>query len=298
MAEMYEAWMRGQAPPSSICLYPHTHQYSSPVEAKRAVKNEEHEEMSTKMKCFEQNVRDMRGFGGHKSVSINYLCMVPHVHLSIDFKTPVFEKYDGHGNPFIDQDTSNWHTWDDLARYFGQQFQYNIDIVPDRTLLANMRKKTIENFREYAIRWREQVTTVKPPMKESEMIVVFLQAQEPNYFHYLLSIVGKTFAKVIKIGELVENSIKLGRIVSQAALKATTQVIKNGSGNLGGKKLKEDVVNVVSDKQKSPSSPFYQYAPPQYHYYIPMQNTQYSMIPPQYAVSSAQPHVYPPNNYQ
>ena len=68
---------------------------------------------------------------------------------------------------FIDQDITNWHTWDDLARCFIQQFQYNIDIVPDRSSLANMRKKTTENFREYAIRWREQAARVKSPMKES-----------------------------------------------------------------------------------------------------------------------------------
>ncbi|XP_049371475.1 uncharacterized protein LOC125836336 [Solanum verrucosum] len=292
--------------------YPHTHQYSSHVEA-------------------EKSVRDMQGLGGHKSVSFNDLCMFPHVHLPIDFKTPKFEKYDGHGDPvahlkrycnqlrgagskeellmayfreslmgiasewFLDQDTSNWHTWDDLARCFVQQFQYNIDIIPDRTSLVNMRKRTIENFREYAIRWREQAARVKPPMKKSEMIDVFLHAQEPNYFHYLLSVVGKTFAEVIKIGEMVENGIKSGKIVSQAALKATTQVIKNGSGNFGGKKMKEDVANVVSGTQKSPRGPPYQSAPPQYHHYLPMQDTQYSVVPPQYAVYNAQQYAYPPN---
>ncbi|KAK4709726.1 hypothetical protein R3W88_004239 [Solanum pinnatisectum] len=125
-----------------------------------------------------------------------------------------------------------------------------------------MRKKTIENFREYTSRWREQVARVKPPMKESEMIDVFLQAQEPNYFHYLLFVVGKTFAKVIKIGEMMENGIKSRKIVSQAALKATTQVIKNGSKNLGGKKMKKDVANVVSGTQKYPRGPVYKYAPP------------------------------------
>ena len=40
--------------------------------------------------------------------------------------------------------------------------QYNIDIVPDRSSLANMRKKTTENIREYAIRGREQAARVKP----------------------------------------------------------------------------------------------------------------------------------------
>ncbi|KAG5599125.1 hypothetical protein H5410_030495 [Solanum commersonii] len=113
-----------------------------------------------------------------------------------------------------------------------------------------MRKKTTENFREYSIRWREQAARVKPSMKESEMIDVFLQAQKPDYFHYLLSVVGKTFTEVIKIGEMVENGIKSEKIVSQAAMKATRHVIKNGSGNLGGKKMKEDVANVVSDTQK------------------------------------------------
>ena len=46
-----------------------------------------------------------------------------------------------------------------------------------------------------------KLARVKPPMKESEMIDVFLQAQEPDYFHYLLSAVGKTFAKVFNVGK-------------------------------------------------------------------------------------------------
>ncbi|KAK4729947.1 hypothetical protein R3W88_022935 [Solanum pinnatisectum] len=85
-----------------------------------------------------------------------------------------------------------------------------------------MRKNATENFCEYAIRWREQAARIKPPMKESEMIDVFLQAQEPDYSHYLLSVFGKTFAKVIKIGEMVKNGIKSEKIISQAALNATT----------------------------------------------------------------------------
>ncbi|KAK4724093.1 hypothetical protein R3W88_026872 [Solanum pinnatisectum] len=209
MAEMYEAWMSGQAPPSSIRDYLCTNMsppiqvstndpifppgfgpfantsnvartstvhplntpmmsnplfvptaptnsiprpiMSSHVEAEKVIKNEEHEEMARRMKSLEQSVKDMQGLGGHKSVSFNDLCMFPHVYLPIGFKTPTFEKYDGHRDLiahlkryfnqlrgvgskeellmayfgenlmgivlkwFIDQDTSNWHTWDDLA---------------------------------------------------------------------------------------------------------------------------------------------------------------------------------------
>ncbi|KAK4707052.1 hypothetical protein R3W88_033391 [Solanum pinnatisectum] len=189
--------------------YPHTHQYSSPVEVEKAVKNEEHEEMTRKIKSFEQSVRDMQGLGGHRSkydghgdtvAQLKRYCNQPRGARS---KEELLMAYFGESlmgiasKWFIDQDTSNWHTWDDLARF------------PDRTSLASMRKKTTESFHEYAIRWREQAARVKPPMKESEMINVFLHAQEPDYLHYLLSVVGKTFTEVIKIREIVENDISL-----------------------------------------------------------------------------------------
>ncbi|XP_027769292.1 uncharacterized protein LOC114075186 [Solanum pennellii] len=131
--------------------HPHIHQYSFPVEIEKMVKNEEHEEMTKKMKSLEQSIRDMQGLGGHKGISFSDLCMFPHVHLPAGFKTPKFKKYDGHGDPiahlkrycnqlrgaegkeellmayfgeilvgiasewFIDQDITNWHTRDDLA---------------------------------------------------------------------------------------------------------------------------------------------------------------------------------------
>ncbi|XP_049382971.1 uncharacterized protein LOC125847382 [Solanum stenotomum] len=222
---------QGQAPKLTFKIpdsYHHTHQYNSPVEVGKTIKDKEHEEIARKMRRF---------------------------------KTPKFDKYNGHGDPvahlkrfcnqlrgaegkkellmayfgesltgvaskwFIDQDISRWHVWDDMAQDFVQQFHYNIDIVPDRNSLANMKKKLSESLREYAIRWREQAARVKPPMKAYELIDVFLQAQEPDYFHYLLAAMGKPFAEAIKIGGLVENDIKSGKIVSQTAIRATTQAI-------------------------------------------------------------------------
>ncbi|TMW88016.1 hypothetical protein EJD97_019131 [Solanum chilense] len=79
--------------------HPHIHQYSSPVEIEKTVKNEEHEEMTKNMKSLEHSIRDMQGLGGHKGISFSDLCMFPHVHLRAGFKTPKFEKYDGHEDP-------------------------------------------------------------------------------------------------------------------------------------------------------------------------------------------------------
>lgn len=41
------------------------------------------------------------------------------------------------------------------------------------------------------------------------------------------------------------NGINFGKIVSQASLKATTQVFQSGSQNIGGKKRREDVATII-----------------------------------------------------
>ncbi|XP_070045657.1 uncharacterized protein [Nicotiana tomentosiformis] len=174
------------------------------------MRNPEQEEMVQKMKSLKKCLKNMQGLSGQKSVSYFDLCMFPPVHLPIGLKKPKFEKFDGHGDPiahlkrycnqlrrvggkeellmayfresltgiasewYIDQDISHWHIWDDLARDFVRKFQYNIDIAPDRNYLTNFKKKTVESFREYAIKWREQASRVKPPTDEAEMVNVFL----------------------------------------------------------------------------------------------------------------------------
>ncbi|XP_075086507.1 uncharacterized protein LOC142169173 [Nicotiana tabacum] len=220
------------------------------------------------MKILEQSLKNMQGLSSQKSVSYSDLCVFPNVHLPVSFKMLKFEKYDGHRDPvahlkrycnqlravvgtqdllmayfgesltgiafewYMDQDITHWHVWDDMARDFVRQFQYNTDIAPDRNSLSILKKKTTESFHEYAVKWCEQDARVKPPMDEAEMVVVFLHAQEADYFQNMMSATGRPFAKVIKIGELVENGLKTGRILSHDAFKATSQAVQSGSEGL------------------------------------------------------------------
>ncbi|XP_070015876.1 uncharacterized protein [Nicotiana sylvestris] len=220
--------------------------------------------MAQKIKSLEQSLKNMQGLSGQMSVSYSNLCMFPHIHLPASFKMPKFEKYNGHGDPIAhlkgycnqlrgaggkeellmayfgesltgiasewhtNQEITHWHMWDDMARDFVRQFQYNVDIAPDKNSLSNLKKKTAESFRKYAVKWREQAARVKPPMDETEMVTVFLQAQEADYFQNMMSVVGKPFAEAIKIGEMVENDLKTGRILSHVAFKATSPDVKNG----------------------------------------------------------------------
>ncbi|XP_070050532.1 uncharacterized protein [Nicotiana tomentosiformis] len=286
------------------------------------------------MKSIEQSLKNIQGLSGQKSVSYANLCMFPHVHLPIGFKTPKFERYDGNGNPiahlkrycnqlrgtggkeellmayfgeslteiasewYMDQDISHWHIWDDLDRYFVRQFQYNVDIAPDRNSLTNVKKKASESFREYAIKWRQQAARVKPPMDETEMVSVFLQAQGVDYFQNTMSAMGRPFAEAIKIREMVENGLKTGRNLSQSALRATSQAIQSGSRGLASRKKKEEGAMMASSLRNSRRPQDYSSPPskaPQ-HYY-PHQDADYAMAPHSYAVMNAQPYTHPQQHY-
>ncbi|XP_070055601.1 uncharacterized protein [Nicotiana tomentosiformis] len=146
-------------------------------------------EMTQRMKSLEQQLKSMQGLAGHNSIAFKDLCMFPDVRLPLGFKTPKFEKYDGHGDPiahlkrycnqlrgvggneellmayfgerltgvaskwFMDQDTFRCYVWGDMARAFVKHFQYNIDVAPDYNSISNLKKKPTESFREYAIKW-------------------------------------------------------------------------------------------------------------------------------------------------
>ncbi|XP_070017128.1 uncharacterized protein [Nicotiana sylvestris] len=278
------------------------------------------------MRSMEQSLKNIQGLSGQNNVSYTDLCMFPHVHLPLGFKTPKFEKYDGHVDPiahlkrycnqlqgaggkkellmayfgkslvgialewYLDQDISRWHIWDDRARDFVRKFQYNIDIAPDQNSLSNLKKKSSESFREYAVKWREQTARVKPPMDEIEMVSVFLQAQEADYYQNMMSAMSKPFAEAIKIGEMVENGLKTGRILRQFAIRATSQAILGGSGGATNRKKKEEAAMATSSaRNPRPPRPHFSEKTPQ-HYY-PYQDVAYAMVLQPYTVMNAQPYV-------
>ncbi|XP_075084360.1 uncharacterized protein LOC142167882 [Nicotiana tabacum] len=141
-------------------------------------------------------------------------------------------------------------------------------------------------------------------MKEAETIDYFLQAQDPDYLHYILAAIGKPFTEAIKIGEIVENGMKSGKIVSQAALKATTQAIQSGSGSFGNRKKKEKGSMMASGfggVQRGIDPSYVQFQQGQsnspQHYYPP-QGPRYSVPLQKYTMFNAQAYARPPNHQQ
>ncbi|XP_060177927.1 uncharacterized protein LOC132607870 [Lycium barbarum] len=249
--------------PESYC---YTSQLKHLFKLENHVNTDDYEEKFRKMKS---SMKNLQGLGGHRSVSYKDLCMFPNVHFPIDFKVAKFDKYDGHGDPmvhlkrycnqlrgaggkqellmaylgesltglasewFIDQEFTKWYIWDDMAQEFVPQFQYNIDLVPDKKSLINLKKKTVENFGEFAIRWREQAARVRPPLKESEVVETFIQAHDEEYYQHMLPALGKSFVQAIKMGEMIEDRFRTGRIVSFPTFKSTTHASESWSRNIG-----------------------------------------------------------------
>ncbi|KAM3357045.1 hypothetical protein P3S68_023759 [Capsicum galapagoense] len=307
-----------------------------PPNTEKPFMTEEQEEIARKLRSLELTMKNLQGLGGYKSVSYKDLCMFPGVHLLLGFKMLKFEKYDGHGDLvahlrrycnqlmgtgrkeellmayfgeslsglasewFVDQDIDKWNNWDDLANEFVQQFQYNMELIPDEKSLTGIKKKNTESFREYAIRWREQAARVKPPMKESKIVEVFIQAQDETYYQHLLPTFGKPFIEVLKMGEMIEDGIRTGRIVSFATLKGTTQAIQKGSGSVAGKKNEEDASAIIVGQQAWAREPYRRYLRAQTQVYgqvrqNPSQNPLYSIPPSPYQVYNVQPYVQPPS---
>ncbi|KAM3325394.1 hypothetical protein P3S67_000519 [Capsicum chacoense] len=307
-----------------------------PPNTEKPVMTEEQEEIARKLRSLELTMKNLQGLGGYKSVSYKDLCMFPGVHLPLGFKMPKFEKYDGHGDPiahlrgycnqlrgaggkeellmayfreslsglasewFVDQDINRWNSWDDLANEFVQQFQYNMELIPDEKSLTNINKKSTETFREYAIRWREQAARVKPPMKESKIVEAFIQVQDETYYQHLLPALGKPFIEVLKMGEMIEDGIKTGRIMSFATLKATTQEIHKGLGSMGGKKNVEDASAIAVRQRAWERGPHHRYPRAQTQVYAQdpqnlYQNPLYPIPPPPYQEYNSQPYVQPPS---
>ncbi|KAF3644714.1 putative nitrate transporter 1.4-like [Capsicum annuum] len=300
---------------------------------------EEQEEIARKLRSLELIMKNLQGLGGYKSVSYKDLYMFPGVHLPLGFKMLKFEKYDGHGDPvahlrrycnqlrgaggkeellmtyfgesfsglaskwFVDQDIDKWISWDDLANEFVQQFQYNVELIPDEKSLTSITKKNTESFREYAIRWREQDARVKLLMKESKIVEVYIQAQDKTYYQHLLPALGKPFIEVLKMGEMIEEGIKTGRIMSFTTLKATTQVIQKGSGSVGEKKNEEDASAIIVGQQERSRRPRRRGSQDQAQVYAQAphnhsQNPLYSIPPHPYPLYNAQPHVQPSSYLQ
>ncbi|XP_070026118.1 uncharacterized protein [Nicotiana sylvestris] len=149
---------------------------------------------------------------------------------------------------YINQDPKKWSNWVGMASDFMDRFRFNTENAPDMFYIQNLKKKPTETFREYATCWRYKAAKVRPALKEEQMNIFFVWAQDLQYYERLIMIKNHKFSDIIKLGERIEEGIKSIMVTNFEALQATNKALQSG-----GVSKKKDVAAVMgAQRTKSP----------------------------------------------
>ncbi|OMP03879.1 hypothetical protein COLO4_10139 [Corchorus olitorius] len=75
-----------------------------------------------------------------------------------------------------------------------------------------MEKKPTKTITEHAQRWRDAASQVHPAISDNEQARLFINTFKPPYYGYLLSGITKDFADLVVLGEMIDISIKNGKL--------------------------------------------------------------------------------------
>jgi len=151
---------------------------------------------------------------------------------------------------YMNLDKTRIRTFRDLCEAFVQQYQYNVDMAPDRSDLQAMTQKDKETFKEYAQRWRDAAAQVSPRIEEKEMTKLFLKTLNQFYYVKMVGSAPKNFAEMVGMGVQLEEGVREGRLVKDETPPSETK----GSGNNFPKK-KEQEVSMVAHGRPQPQYP-------------------------------------------
>ncbi|KAK5784603.1 hypothetical protein PVK06_039129 [Gossypium arboreum] len=231
-------------------------------------------QLEDRYRWLEEKLKAMENVDFYCGIDAKDLSLVPDLVLSLNFKTPEFEKYNGTSCPevhftmfcqrmtgYVNNDqllihcfqdsligsAAKWYnqlsrakikSWKDLAQAFMKQYSHITDMAPDRITLQSMEKKQNESFRQYAQRWREVATQVQPPLLEKETAMLFINTLEAPFINHMLGSATLSFLDIVMSGEMIEGEIRNGKIDMGESAKGSTP------GN------KENEVNIMSMPSK------------------------------------------------
>ena len=167
--------------------------------------------------------------GNQGAIDPAEFCIVTDLEIPKDFKIPDFTKYDGTGDPkihvymytsrmgaylkndklmiyyfqeslkdsaiswYLNLDKEEIKTWHDLANAFVRHYKHNIDCAPDKSSLKKLKMGKDEDFRTFALRWRNQAAQVEPPMSEKDLIDAFMEIEDLNKQYKVACATARTF---------------------------------------------------------------------------------------------------------
>ena len=164
----------------------------------------EHINVQQRCNLLDKRLKVIEGMGDLESVDPKELCLVLDLVILPKFKVSTFKKYDGTkcpknhlatyyhkmtGHAYTEDllvhvfynsllgAAAQWYmklkkdqirTWRDLTKAFLERYKYMLEIASDRLTLQSMKKGPNEDYREYAIRWKNVASMVQPPLTSRE----------------------------------------------------------------------------------------------------------------------------------
>ncbi|GAU22854.1 hypothetical protein TSUD_282210 [Trifolium subterraneum] len=260
--------------------------------------------------------KDLFGQDAHE------ICLVLDVVVPHKFKVPNFEKYKGNTCPkahlimyarkmytqtsndkllihyfqasltgaalrwYMDLDRANVSSFNDLASAFIRQYNYNSYLAPDRDELRALAQKERESFKEYAQRWRELASQIRPPLEEKELCKLFLHTLSPFFYEKMVGIVSRSFTEMVEMGMCLEEGVRQGRLIRENAPTNTAKKYGNSFS-----KKKESEVGMVAQGGPRSRYPTYQHVSA----IVPTSQPQMTQAPPpQYPHPYQQPYLQQP----
>ena len=119
-----------------------------------------------------------------------------------------------------------------------------------------MKQKSTESYREFSYRWRKEAARLRPQMTEKEIVEVFVQVQEPEYYEGIILLIGAKFTEIVKVGETIEYGLKLGKMARVSASPGSSGLVRKKRDEIaaisyGGRKVPRN----SSRPQDSPKPP-------------------------------------------
>ena len=73
-------------------------------------------------------------------------------------------------------------TWRDLARAFLEWYKYILETAPNRLTFQSMKKGPDEDYREYAVRWKNTTSMAWPSLTSREENFMFVDTLPSPYY--------------------------------------------------------------------------------------------------------------------
>ncbi|KAI4371864.1 hypothetical protein MLD38_010164 [Melastoma candidum] len=217
------------------------------------------EEEARRMVRMEERLNAIQGHRAHNWEYVDY--HIPQIQIPLKFKMLEFEKFRGNGCPELHLK----HFCHKMAVYPADDklriamFQeslvesalhcFNVEMAPTISDLRKLKRYRSEDIKQFAYRFREMASRIKPTLKEKELIDEFFQLLPREYLPYMIGQTITTFAQAVINADKLDGVNREGLIPSPSVKPAVKT------------KPKELVAAAEHNKAAAPST---SYAPRSY----------------------------------